>query len=352
MKKEDSPPFSCNTPLLVKDQLYFILFSIFCVLFYYILLREIIATTFFTHIMLTVVYMIGVFMLKKILMFFTLALSLVALSACGGKGDPDIVVKTKSGDITKEEFYDALKERNGDSVLQELVTFKILEDKYEVSDEEIDKQFNELKEQVGDNFEDILQMQGLTEEDVKNDIKRDLLQEAAFTEDIEVTDEEMETYYERMKTELEAHHILVFDEDTAKEVKKKLDDGEDFADIAKEYSADQFTAEAGGEVGNISAGSMPIEYEDVAYSIELDVVSDPIETDDGIYIIKITDKNDISEEVGTFEEEEENIRRAIISSKIDEQEIMEKMKRLLDEAEIDVKIDEFKDLFKEPEAVG
>lgn len=291
-------------------------------------------------------------MLKKILLFFTLALSVIALSACGGKGDPDIVVKTKSGDITKEEFYDALKERNGDSVLQELVTFKILEDKYEVSDEEIDKQFNELKEQVGDNFDELMEMQGLTEEDVKNDIKRDLLQEAAFTEDIEVTDEEMDTYYERMQTELEAHHILVFDEETAKEVKKKLNDGEDFADVAKEYSADQFSAESGGEIGMMSAGSMPIEYEDVAYSIDLDVVSDPIETDDGIYIIKITDKNDVSEDIGTFEEEEENIRRAIISSKIDEQEIMEKMKRLLDEAEIDVKIDEFKDLFKEPEAVG
>lgn len=296
--------------------------------------------------------MIGVFMLKKVTMFLTIVLSIIALSACGGKGDSEIVVKTKSGDITKEEFYDALKERNGESVLQELVTFKILEDKYDVSDEEVEKQFNDLKEQVGDNFDELLEMQGLTEEDVKNDIKRDLLQEAAFTEDIEVTDEEMETYYDRMKTELEAYHILVFDEDTAKEVKEKLDDGEDFADVAKEYSADQFTAESGGEVGTISAGSMPMEYEEVAYSIELDEISDPIETDDGIYIIKITDKHDVSDEIGSFEEEEETIRRAIISSKIDEEEIMEKMRRLLDEAEIDVKIDEFKDLFKEPEAVG
>src|SRR5690625_4538159 len=104
--------------------------------------------------------MIGVFMLKKILLFFTLALSVIALSACGGKGDPDIVVKTKSGDITKEEFYDALKERNGDSVLQELVTFKILEDKYEVYDEEINKKLNEYKEKVGDNLDEFMLLNG------------------------------------------------------------------------------------------------------------------------------------------------------------------------------------------------
>src|SRR5699024_563848 len=177
--------------------------------------------------------MIGVFMLKKVSLLLTLVFSLIIFSACGSKSDSEIVVKTKSGDITKEEFYNALKERSGDSILQELVTFKILEDKYEVSEEEIEKQFNELKEQVGDNFDELLEMQNLTEEDIKNDIKRDLLQEAAFTEDIEVTDEEMETYYERMKTELEAHHILVYDEETAKEVKELLDKGEDFKEVAK-----------------------------------------------------------------------------------------------------------------------
>src|SRR5690625_7699861 len=72
----------------------------------------------------------------------------------------------------------------------------VLDDKYDVSEDEIDAELESIKEQIGDDFEQTLAAQNLTEEDLRDDIENGLLQEAAMTEDIEVTDEEVETYFE------------------------------------------------------------------------------------------------------------------------------------------------------------
>src|SRR5690625_4693186 len=132
--------------------------------------------------------------------FIALTLGIFALTACGsGDQDPEVVVETEVGDVTKEEFYEALKQENGEQVLNELVTMVVLEHNYDVTKEEIEEELDNLKEQVGDAYDDALQAQGLTEDDLKTDIKKGLLQEKAITEDIEISDEEMEEYYERMQ---------------------------------------------------------------------------------------------------------------------------------------------------------
>lgn len=286
-------------------------------------------------------------MIKKLAIAATISVSMIGLAACSNSSDPDVVVETDAGDISQEEFYNALKEQQGEQVLDTLVTMKVLEDNYEVTDEEIDKEVDTFKDQLGDQFDMWMQQQGFNdEESFRNIIRMSLLQEKAASEGVEVTDEEMQERYDRMKTEIEAQHILVEDEETANEVKEKLDDGESFEDLAKEYSMDESNAEDGGSLGFFSVGQMVPEFDDAAFALDVDEISEPVMSEFGYHIIKVTDKRETEEDIGSFEDNEEIIRRELLNEKIDPVEAQERVEKLMEDANIKVKIDEFKDLYE------
>lgn len=287
-------------------------------------------------------------MLKKLAIATTVSASLIALSACSG--DSEKVVETDAGDITKEEFYDAMQDKVGDQVLNELVTSKVLEENYEVTEDELDKEVKTFKDQLGDQFEMWMQQQGIEdEESFKEVLKLSLLQEKAASEGVEVTEEEMKDKYDKMKTEVKAQHILVDDEETAKEVKKKLDNGESFKDLAKEYSQDEENAKDAGKLGYFSTGEMDPEFEDAAYNLDVDEISDPVMSQFGFHIIKVTDKRDTEEDIGSFEDNKDMIRREILNDKINPAEAQERMDKIMKDADIKVNIDEYKDMFEPQE---
>ncbi|WP_188455217.1 peptidylprolyl isomerase [Virgibacillus oceani] len=289
--------------------------------------------------------------MKKVAIAVTLTAGVLSLSACSSGDDSEVVVETNAGNITKDEFYQELKDRYGDAVIQEMVTAEVLDDKYEVTDKEVDKEVQKTKDQLGEQFEMALQQQGIKDEDAYRDLVRiSLLQEAAISEDIEITDKEIKQRYDRMKQEIEAQHILVEDEKTAKEVKKKLDEGGDFAKLAKEYSTDTATAEEGGKLGFFSAGKMDPAFEDAAYNLEVGKISDPVKSEFGYHIIKVTDKRDKEEDIGKFEDMKEDIRRQILNQKIDPQKAQAKIQSLLDDAKIDPKDDDFEGLFEKEDS--
>lgn len=287
--------------------------------------------------------------MKKLAIAALVTAGVLSLSACSSN-DSETVVETNAGDITKEEFYEELKDRYGEEVLRELVTVKVLEDKYEVTDEMVEKEIELAKEQFGENFEMVLQQSGFaSEEDYADVLYVSLLQEQALAEDIEITDEEIEQRYDRSKIEIDAQHILVPDEETANEVKEKLDNGEDFGELAAEYSTDG-SAQDEGKLGYFSAGSMVPEFEDAVYSMEVDEISDPVQSEYGFHIIKVNDIRDV-EDVEEFEDVKEDIRRELQIAKMDMSQAATKIETMLQEADVDVKISEFEDMFKpaEPE---
>lgn len=288
--------------------------------------------------------------MKKLIVAATLSAGVLGLSACSG-GDSDAVVKTDAGDVTKEDLYKELKSQAGDEVLQQMVTQKILEDKYDVSDDEVDEQVDEAKDQLGDQFDMALQQQGIKDEDeFRKQLKFGLLQEKAVSEDVDISEDEMKEQYERMKTDIEAKHILVEDEDTAKKVKKKLDDGEDFDKLAKKYSTDDETKDDGGDLGFFSVGDMDPDFEKAAYDLDKGDISDPVQTQNGFHIIKVTDKRDTEEDVGDFDDEKDEIKSELVNDKVDPQEAQQKMQKILKDADIDVEDDDFKDLFDDEDA--
>lgn len=289
--------------------------------------------------------------MRKIIIATTLSLSLFGLAACGS-GSSDTVAETKAGNVTKEELYDELVATNGEEALKKLVTLKVLEDKYDVSEKDVDKELETVKEQVGEEFEQVLEMQGVTEEELRTDIKTSLLQEQAITEGIEVEEEEMKKHYERMQKEIEARHILVEDEETAKDIKKKLDDGGDFEKLAKKHSTDEGSAEEGGNVGFFSVGAMVPEFEDKAFSMKKGEISEPVQSDFGFHIIEVLDIKELDEDIGSYEDNKDQIRRTIAERKVDQEQAVEKINKLLEDADIKIKIEGLEDIFDKPETPG
>jgi foldase protein PrsA len=282
--------------------------------------------------------------MKKLLMTVTAAASVFALTACNAGGDSnEIIVETNTGNITQEEFYGELKDRFGELVLKEMVYNKVLSDKYTVTEEEVDERVNDLKERFGEKFDATIQQYGYSDvEQLKNDIRSNILKEKAATENVEVTEEEMKDAYARMSSEVQASHILVDDLATAEEALEKLNNGEDFAAVAKQYSKDPGSAVKGGDLGYFGAGMMVPEFEDAAFSLEVGEISEPIQSDFGFHIIKVTDKREKENaNVQPYEDMKEQIRQSLMNEQANPNAVDE----IVQGANVKINDEQFKDIF-------
>jgi peptidyl-prolyl cis-trans isomerase C len=92
-------------------------------------------------------------------------------------------------------------------------------------------------------------------------------------------------------TTASARHILVADETFCKDLKKQIEDGVDFAIIAKEHSQCP-SGKQGGDLGEFRPGQMVKEFNDVVFSGDLGKIHGPIKTQFGYHLIEITNRND------------------------------------------------------------
>lgn len=275
-------------------------------------------------------------MKKKVLTFCVAALGALTLSACSNaSADGDVVAETANGNITKDEFYNKLVDQYGDAVLKEMLYDTVLSEEYSVSEEEVQAEIDKVKESYGDQFESALQQNGFKDEaQFKDFLKTQLQKEKATTQGVEVTDEEVKEYYENMKQEVQAKHILVEDEKTANEVIEKLNNDGDFATLAKEYSTDSSSAENGGNLDYFSTGDMVYPFEQAAYNLEVGEVSEPVQSDYGYHIIKVTDKREKEDtsSLGTFDEMKDQLKTELLNRQAN----TEKLSDIMNNAEINI----------------
>lgn len=92
--------------------------------------------------------------------------------------------------------------------------------------------------------------------------------------------------------EYKVSHILVKTEEEAKNIKKKLDGGADFAALAKEYSLDN-NKDSGGELDFFVKGQMVPPFEQETEKLKIGEISNPVKTDFGYHIIKLIDKRPV-----------------------------------------------------------
>mgnify|MGYP000020591313 CR=1 FL=1 len=129
-----------------------------------------------------------------------------------------------------------------------------------------------------------------------------------------VTASDARDYYNKNKSdfvEVKAQHILIKNKDLAKSIYKKIIGGESFDDLAKKYSEDEVTKSSGGNLGYFTKGMMVKEFEDAAFALGKDQLSEPIKTIYGYHIIKVLDKRQIS-----FEESKDKIINMVQNKKL------------------------------------
>ena len=267
--------------------------------------------------------------------FFKVVAAPIALCAflvgCSNDDDSRTVATVNDEVITEGELNHLLQSQYGPSTLDALITNKIVELEAKklgitLTDEEIEEEYKEYAESYGgeEALLKAFESYNLTKEDIIKDIKTYLLTLKVVADYIDITDEDVKTYSEENKEsfatpeQVEASHILVEDEATAKEVIEKLNAGEDFATLAKEYSKDESNAEKGGELGYFGRGEMVSEFEDAAFAMNVGEVSkEPVKTEFGYHIIKVTDKKEAKE--ADFETSKEQARDMLVEERVNEQ---------------------------------
>ncbi len=88
---------------------------------------------------------------------------------------------------------------------------------------------------------------------------------------------------------VKASHILVDTKDEAVELKNRIDKGESFEMLAQKYSKCP-SGRSGGDLGYFKRGQMVKSFEDVAFSLPVNEVSNPVETEFGWHLIKVYDR--------------------------------------------------------------
>ena len=177
-------------------------------------------------------------------------------------------------------------------------------------------------------FQEQLAREGMTLDDLKRNIERSIVRRQILSRDIEgkitVSDSEARAEYDRKIEDftkpatVSLLEILVKDEGgtdvlaRAREILERARAGEDFASLARIYSASP-TKSTGGDLGRLAHGDLNPELEKIAYALPVGAVSDPIPSAGGYRILKVTEKTELS--VVPFDQAKEAIKQRLVQER-------------------------------------
>ena len=219
----------------------------------------------------------------------------------------------------------------------------------------INEQLETLKKRFPneDQFKSVLIKANLSEADVRSQIKMGLTVEQfvtkQFVEKVTVSDKEVRAYYDshpnsfKQPEQVRASHILIKIDPQAdesqraearkkiEEIQKKLQEGEDFAALAKEFSQGPSSAND-GDLGYFRRGQKLKPFEDAAFALKPGEVSDLIETRFGYHLIKVIDKKPVT--TIPYEDIKERIEQYLKNKKVQE-EVGLYVKKLKEDAKVE-----------------
>ncbi|MBU7006002.1 peptidylprolyl isomerase [Phosphitispora fastidiosa] len=262
-----------------------------------------------------------------IISFLILSITLAFAAGCSnGNSNQDVVASVNGEDITKNELYELMVKQNGQQALDALISQKVIEleakkQKIVVSDEDIQKEMETYYETYGgeEAFAQTLEMSGYSLDDVKKELALNIKINKLLEPRVKITEDELKTYFEENKAQfaqqkqVKASHILVETEEKANDIKKKLAEGQDFAQLAKENSTDAQNKDKGGDLGFFGSGDMVKEFEEAAFALKVGEVSAPVKTEFGYHIIKVSEVKAAQD--ASYEQSKSQIRETLFGEK-------------------------------------
>ena len=130
-----------------------------------------------------------------------------------------------------------------------------------------------------------------------------------------ITEDRLQAAYEEYKSnnppqeQVKASHILVEDKELAQQLITQLGEGAEFAELASEHSTGP-SGKQGGDLGFFGKGEMVEPFSNAAFQLDVgEVVDEPVETQFGWHVIKVTDKR--TQEPKSFEEMRDQLRQQV-----------------------------------------
>lgn len=178
---------------------------------------------------------------------------------------------------------------------QELIRQAAVEMGVSISEAELEASIQDIIEQSGgqEQFDQSLQGMGTTYDDFRQMLLDQLLSEAVYSA--------VTASISPVAEQVHARHVLLPTRERAEEVLARLQAGEDFSYLAREYSEDISSRESGGDVGFFPRGVMPPEVEEVAFSLEVGETSEIVETQFGFHIVQVLEREEREIAVEVFE---------------------------------------------------
>lgn len=241
------------------------------------------------------------------------------------------------------------------------------------ADTELVKKLDELRKRLNlDTMEDLekeAQKQGVSFEDYKQDIRNQIITEEVISHEVapkitnQITDKEVQDYYNQHKSELEQpesvdlSEILVSTEaknvsvdpnappppedpakiaaaeDKAKQLLASIKGGAKFEDVAKK-SSDGPSADQGGELGQFKRGMLAKELEDLTFAMKPGAVSDVIRTKQGFVILKVNEHTQAG--IAPLKQVQNRIQEALYYEKL-QPALRAYLTKLREDAYIDIK---------------
>lgn len=189
-----------------------------------------------------------------------------------------------------------------------------------IEKEKIDAQLDKFKKRFKSEqeYKAAIEKENTTEEKVRARIEKELLAQAAFTmnvtEKAKMSDPALKEYYEKNPAKFKQPEsvklriISVKDDKKATDILAMIKKGDDFAEIASNFSEDSYRIK-GGDAGYLHKGRMLPEIDEAAFKMKVGEVSDIIKAESNHFIIKVEDRK--PEQQMTFEQTKDKLRKEL-----------------------------------------